>query len=105
MATRNSVAIIRAVEKETRRLAPDLDGDLREIVETDIDVPGLEDLFHDAVNLDALIQLQRPQYMFYPFTRKRLEFDPSIKDATNREFKQPKPDSPKQVKLVVQPGL
>jgi hypothetical protein len=43
--------------------------------------------------------------MFYPFTRKRLEFDPSIKDAMNQEFKQPKPDSPKQVNLVVQPGF
>jgi hypothetical protein len=105
MATRNSVAIIRAVEKETRSLALDLDDHPKEIVETDIDVPGLEDLFHDAVKLDALIQQQRPQYMFYPFTRKRLEFDPSIMDATNQEFKQPKTDSPKRVKPVVQPGF
>jgi hypothetical protein len=100
MATRNSVAIIRAAEKENRRLALDLDDDLK-----DIDIPGLRDLFHDAVKLDALIQQQRPQYMFYPFTRKTLEFDPNIMDATNQEFKQLKPDSPKQVKLVVQPGF
>jgi hypothetical protein len=26
-------------------------------------------------------------------------------DATHQEFKQPKPDCPKQVKLVVQPGF
>lgn len=105
IATRNSVAIIRAIEKETQRLVLDLDDDLKKIVEDDIDVRGLEELFHNAVKLDALMQRQRPNYMFYPFSGKGLEFDRNNMDATNNAIDPPPPESRRLVKLVVQPGF
>jgi hypothetical protein len=56
IGTMASTDINRAVEEKIRYLVRCLRHKLKHIAEDGIDVYGLEELFHDALKLDALIQ-------------------------------------------------
>ena len=102
MAKTNSNARTKAVRRVTEDLVYGLVMNLKHIAEDDLDVPGLEDLFHRAVQLDALIQQQRPHYEFAPLFDRGLKFDVETMNFANSEIDPRMQDQPI-VKLVVQP--
>ena len=86
-----------------------MESNLRGIVHKRPDVKGLEDLVREAVDLDAIMQQQRPSYRFFPDVSDppkplKLIFCESTMDIVDYDDREPLPTN-QQIKLVLAPGL
>ena len=108
MAARKSPEVLTAVLNATQDLALDLEEELMLFASRDLDRRKLELLFREAVQLDAVIQQQRPIYHFFPIFRTqnwKWNFMPSYMEVFGDEGKcAPHRDS-QEIKLVLRPGF
>lgn len=108
LAARRPESVGRELDNVIKKLRLDVEYHLRGIVHK-LDVQGLEDLVRQAVELDAIMQQQRPSYRFYPDVfdleeSLNLIFSESTMDLVDYDDKAPLPAN-RQVKLVLAPGL
>jgi hypothetical protein len=109
LAARKSESVGRRLDNAIEELSLDMEDGLRGVFHKQLDVQGLEDLVRQAVELDAIMQQQRPSYRFHPNLSDPLEvsklmFSESTMDIVDYDDKEPLPTN-QQVKLILAPGL
>jgi hypothetical protein len=107
MAARKSPAVYTAVMNATQDLVLDFEEELKPLAVGVLDLGRLELLCREAVQLDSIIQQQRPFYHFYPIFRSRMgkwPFMPSCMEVFGDNGKNPVPKEA-QVKLVLRPSF
>jgi hypothetical protein len=108
LAARKSPAVHTAVMNATQDLVLDLDEELKPLGRGVLDIIKLERLCREAVQLDSLIQQQRPSYHFYPIFRSRnwkWGFLPTCMEVFGDDGKHPVYREGQEVKLVLKPSL
>ena len=109
LAARKSPAVYTAIMNATQDLVLDFTEDeVGLLARGSLDIVKLELLCREAVQLDSVIQQQRPNYHFYPIFRSRnwkWGFLPTCMEIFGDDGKYPAHRESQEVKLVLRPGF
>jgi hypothetical protein len=107
MAARKSPKVKLAILDAPVDLVLDFDDELKQLATGVIDLKKLEILCHEAVQLDAVMQQQRPHYFFYPIIKSKwkLDFSSASMEVYGDDGKIAAPADGHPLKLVLRPSF